>query len=81
MSKTVADLLKDALALPEPDRAKLADLLGVTFTVNNGPVSQNPPDAERLPRVRVGSPRLAEPRRAIDFTMEVAEDSRDADLR
>src|SRR3954447_16354644 len=31
--------------------------------------------ADELPRIRVGSPRLAEPERAADFTMEVAEES------
>jgi hypothetical protein len=36
---------------------------------------------ELLPRVRVGSPRLAEPERAADFTMDVAEVSPDAGLR
>ena len=34
-----------------------------------------------LPRIRVGSPRLAEPERAVDFTMEVAEESPHAGLR
>jgi hypothetical protein len=34
-----------------------------------------------LPRVRVGSPRLARPEQAADFTMEVSEESRDAGLR
>jgi hypothetical protein len=36
---------------------------------------------EEVPRLHVGSPRLAEPERAADFTMEVAEESRDAGLR
>lgn len=31
--------------------------------------------------VHVGSPRLAQPERAADFTMDVAEESRDAGLR
>jgi hypothetical protein len=36
---------------------------------------------EETPRLRVGSPRLAEPERAADFTLDVAEESRDAVLR
>jgi len=36
---------------------------------------------EELPRVRVGSPRLARPEQAADFTMEVSEEARDASLR
>jgi hypothetical protein len=39
------------------------------------------PGAEELPRIRVGSPRLADPERAADFVMEVAEVSPDAGLR
>ena len=38
------------------------------------------PGAEALPRLRVGSPHLAEPERAADFVMEVAEVSPDAGL-
>jgi hypothetical protein len=38
------------------------------------------PAVERLPRLRVGSPRLARPEQAVDFTMEVSEESRDAGL-
>ena len=34
-----------------------------------------------LPRIRVGSPRLAEPERAVDFTMEVTEELPHAGLR
>ena len=34
-----------------------------------------------LPRIRVGSPRLAEPERAVDFTMEVAEEIPHAGVR
>lgn len=34
-----------------------------------------------LPRVRVGSPRLARPEQAADFVMEVSEESRDAGIR
>jgi hypothetical protein len=36
---------------------------------------------DELPRIRVGSPRLAEPERAADFTMEVAEELPHAGLR
>lgn len=36
---------------------------------------------EESSRLRVGSPRLAEPERAADFAMEVVEESRDAGLR
>ena len=39
------------------------------------------PGVEELPRLHVGSPRLAKPERAADFTLEVAEESRDAGLR
>ena len=35
---------------------------------------------EAPPRVRVGSPRLARPEQAADFTMEVREESQDAGL-
>jgi hypothetical protein len=38
------------------------------------------PGAEEVPSFHVGSPRLAERDRAADFTMEVAEESRDAGL-
>jgi hypothetical protein len=38
------------------------------------------PGAEEVPRLRVGSPRLAEPERAADFVMEVTEVSPDAGL-
>jgi hypothetical protein len=36
---------------------------------------------DELPRIRVGSPRLAEPERAADFTMEVTEEHPHAGLR
>jgi hypothetical protein len=36
---------------------------------------------EDLPRIRIASPRLADPARATDFTMVVAEVSPDAGLR
>lgn len=36
---------------------------------------------EELPRVRVGSPRLARPDQAADFAMEVSKETRDAGLR
>jgi hypothetical protein len=39
------------------------------------------PGVEEKPRLHVGSPRLADPRRAADFTMEVAEEPRNAGLR
>ena len=39
------------------------------------------PGVEQVPRLRVGSPRLAEPERAADFTMDVAEEAQDAGLR
>ena len=39
------------------------------------------PSNEELPRIYIRSPRLAEPERAADFIMEVAEESRDAGLR
>lgn len=39
------------------------------------------PDAEGATVLRVGSPRLARPEQAADFTMEVAEEPRDAGLR
>ena len=39
------------------------------------------PDAEGVTVLHVGSPRLAQPERAADFTMEVAEEPRDAGLR
>jgi hypothetical protein len=39
------------------------------------------PGSEEVPRLHVGSPRLAEPERAADFTMEVAEETRDPGLR
>jgi len=39
------------------------------------------PGAEAVPRFHVGSPRLADPERAADFTMDVAEEPRDAGLR
>jgi hypothetical protein len=38
------------------------------------------PGAEGVPRLRVGSPRLAESERAADFVMEVSEVSPDAGL-
>jgi hypothetical protein len=38
-------------------------------------------EVENVPRIRVGSPRLADPERAVDFTMDVAEVSQDASLR
>ncbi len=34
-----------------------------------------------VPRIRVGSPRLADPRRAVDFIMDVTEETQDAGLR
>ena len=37
--------------------------------------------AEEVPRLRVGSPRLARPEQAADFRMEVSEGSPDAGLR
>ena len=39
------------------------------------------PASEEVPRVRVVSPRLAEPERAVDFTLEVVEEPRNAGLR
>lgn len=39
------------------------------------------PDSEGATVLHVGSPRLAQPERAADFTMEVAEEPRDAGLR
>ena len=39
------------------------------------------PDAEGTTVLHVGSPRLTQPERAADFTMEVAEEPRDAGLR
>jgi hypothetical protein len=39
------------------------------------------PSVEKMPRFRVGSPRLAEPERAADFAMDVAEESEDAGIR
>jgi hypothetical protein len=39
------------------------------------------PDADRAPVLHVGSPHLAEPERAADFTMEVAEELWDDSLR
>lgn len=42
---------------------------------------QAAPGVDELPRIRVGSPRLAEPERAADFVMEVTEVSPDAGLR
>jgi hypothetical protein len=39
------------------------------------------PGAEEAPRLRVGSPRLAHPERAADFTLEVVEEPEDAGLR
>ncbi len=39
------------------------------------------PGVEEVSRFHVGSPRLAQPERAADFTMEVAEEPRDAGLR
>ena len=39
------------------------------------------PSVEKVHRFRVGSPRLAEPERAADFTMDVAEESQDAGIR
>ena len=39
------------------------------------------PEAIGVPRVHVGSPRLAQPERAVDFVMEVVEEARDAGLR
>jgi hypothetical protein len=38
------------------------------------------PGADELPRIRAGSPRLADPERAADFVMEVTEESPDAGL-
>jgi predicted Zn-dependent protease len=37
-------------------------------------------DVEEMPRLRVGSPRLARPEQAADFAMDVAEVSPDAGL-
>ncbi len=42
---------------------------------------QTVPGVEVVPWIHVGSPRLAEPERSIDFTMEVAEEYPDAGLR
>lgn len=39
------------------------------------------PDTGGSAVLHVGSPRLAQPERAADFTMEVAEEPRDAGLR
>lgn len=39
------------------------------------------PGVEAVPRFHVGSPRLAQPERAADFTKEVAEEPQDAGLR
>ena len=39
------------------------------------------PGVEGLPRIHVGSPRLADPERAADFRMDVAAESPDAGLR
>jgi hypothetical protein len=39
------------------------------------------PGAEEAPRFHVGSPRLAQPERAADFSLEVAEESQDAGPR
>jgi hypothetical protein len=47
----------------------------------NSGSSQAALSVERVPRIHVRSPRLAEPERAADFTMDVAEESPDAGLR
>ena len=39
------------------------------------------PAAEEVPRLRIMSPRLANPERAVDFEMQVAEETRDASVR
>jgi hypothetical protein len=39
------------------------------------------PSVEEVRRIHVGSPRLAEPERAVDFTLEVAEEPPNAGLR
>ena len=39
------------------------------------------PSIDEAPRIYIRSPRLAQPERAIDFIMDVAEESRDAGLR
>jgi hypothetical protein len=39
------------------------------------------PGEQEAVKFHVGSPRLAQPERAADFAMEVAEESRDAGLR
>jgi hypothetical protein len=39
------------------------------------------PSVKEVRRIRIGSPRLAEPERAADFTMDIAEESPDAPLR
>jgi hypothetical protein len=44
-------------------------------------LTQAVPRVEEVPRIHVGSPRLAEPERAADFTMEVAEEFPDAGLQ
>ena len=39
------------------------------------------PGVKEVTRIHVGSPRLAQPRRAADFTMEVTEEPHDAGLQ
>jgi hypothetical protein len=71
---------------PSPESFKSA----VRERPSNGivPVPVTDPDlrqvtfgVDELPRIRVGSPRLAEPERAADFTMEVTEELPHAGLR
>jgi hypothetical protein len=62
---------------------RLGQRLRGTYDQQSARVGSGPtlPGVEEMPRLRVGSPRLAKPELAVDFTMDVAEESRDAGLR
>lgn len=62
---------------------RLRHRLGGAYERPVGPqaASRAVPGDEGVPRVRAGSPRLAEPERAVDFIMEVNEVAPDAGVR
>jgi hypothetical protein len=62
---------------------RLRQRLRSTYEQQGAPSGSGPavPHVEVIPRIHVGSPRLADPERATDFTMDVAEELPDARLR
>ena len=54
---------------------------GEAFSRSHSRSREGVPIVQELPRVHLRSPRLADPKRAGDFTMEVAEEPPDAGVR